>query len=86
MARMWINNLAPDVTEAELADFLRRYGFPPHASSEVVGAGDGGRRAMVVTFSGVDEETLRQLQPRVHGVFFRGTTLHVQVAPPARRA
>ncbi len=85
MARLWINNVSDEVSDADLVSFLGRYGFPtPSVSSSFAGALPQ-RRAVVVTFDGVDEETLRRLQPRIHGVFFQGSTLHVQVAPPARQ-
>ena len=84
MARLWINNLSPAVNDEELRSFLQRYGFPePDALTDVAGE-DGQRRAVVATYADVDEHALRQLQPRIHGVFFKDRTLHVQVAPPQR--
>jgi RNA recognition motif-containing protein len=85
MARLWINNLSPDVGDNDVTNFLQRYGFPPHARINAVADEQGRRRAVVLTYEGIDEQVLRNLQPRVHGVYFMGSTLHVQVAPPARR-
>ncbi len=85
MARMWINNVSDETSDADLVDFIGRYGFPPPASSSSIAGALPQRRAVVLTFDGIDEETLRRLQPRIHGVFFQGSTLHVQVAPPARK-
>jgi RNA recognition motif. (a.k.a. RRM, RBD, or RNP domain) len=81
MARLWINNLPPDTDEDELAALLEKYGFPPFDRLVPV---PGARPATVLTFDAVDEEMLRRLQPRLHGVCFRDHVLNVQVAPPAR--
>jgi RNA recognition motif-containing protein len=81
MARLWINNLPPDATEDELAALLEKYGFPPFDQLTPV---PGERMAAILEFNEVDEDLLRRLQPRLHGVFFRDHTLNVQVAPPPR--
>jgi RNA recognition motif-containing protein len=81
MSRLWISNLPPDANAEEMLALLTKYGFPPFVDMTVM---PGSRPAAVFTFDGVDEETLRQLQPRVHGLYVRERTLHVQVAPPAR--
>ncbi|MDZ7651758.1 MAG: RNA-binding protein [Burkholderiaceae bacterium] len=81
MARLWINNLPPDATEDEVAGLLEKYGFPPFDSLAPV---PGERLAAVLTFDTVDEDLLRRLQPRLHGVYFREHVLNVQVAPPPR--
>jgi hypothetical protein len=81
MARLWINNLPPDANEDELAVLLEKYGFPPFDGLSPV---PGARLAAVLTFDAVNEELLRRLQPRLHGVSYRDHVLHVQVAPPER--
>lgn len=86
MARLWISNVSDEVSDEDLLSFLDRYGFPPPKASSSVAGAIVQRRALGVTFEGVDEEALRRLQPRVHGVFFQGSTLRLRVAPPARKA
>lgn len=81
MARLWINNAPPDATEDELAALLEKYGFPPFDGLTQV---PGAQPAVVLTFDAVDEDLLRRLQPRLHGVSFRDHVLNVQVAPPRR--
>jgi hypothetical protein len=81
MARLWINNLPSDASEDELAALLEKYGFPPFDALTPM---PGARLTAVLTFDAVDEELLRRLQPRLHGVSFRDHVLNVQVAPPPR--
>jgi hypothetical protein len=83
MARLWLSNIPDDVTDDEIAGWLEKYGFPPCDEIQRV-AGDGSRPAAVISFPDLDEETLRRLQPRIHGVYVRNKTLHAQVAPPPR--
>lgn len=83
MANLWLNNLPPDVTDDEIAGWLEKYGFP--RCDEIMHVrNEGSSPAAIVSFPDVDEETLRRLQPRIHGVFVRNTTIRAQVAPPPR--
>ncbi len=83
MANLWLSNLPADVTDDEISGWLEKYGFPPCDDILRV-PGDGSRPGAVVAFADVDEDTLRRLQPRIHGVFVRGKTISAQVAPPPR--
>jgi RNA recognition motif-containing protein len=81
MARLFINNLPPDFTEDELAALLEKYGFPAYDEFTAM---PGARVAAVLAYNDLDEDLLRKLQPRLHGVFVREHVLHVQVASPPR--
>lgn len=83
MAKLWIGNLPPDVDETELSDFLQKFGFPPFDEMLHV-PGDGTRPAAQLSFSDLDAETLRRLQPRVHDTVWKDRRLNVQVPPPER--
>jgi RNA recognition motif-containing protein len=78
MAKLWISNLAPDVTDDDLRAFLTKYGFPEAGEIERIGA-DGPRPGATVTFPGKTTSELGALATRVHDMFWRGHTLNVQV-------
>lgn len=83
MASLWLTNLPADATDDEISGWLEKYGFPPCDEIARV-PGDGTRPGAIVAFADLDEEVLRRLQPRIHGVFVRGKTIRAQVAPPVR--
>lgn len=82
MADLLLGNLPPSVTDAEINALLAKYGFPPFdAIQRVEGAG---HPAALLSYQHASEEGLRQLQPRIHHLFWNERTLNVQVMPPAR--
>jgi hypothetical protein len=83
MADLWIGNINADASDEEITEFLGRYGFPAfdHIRRE---PGTGARPAVILSFSGLDENALRLLQPRVHSVFWKDREIVVQVMPPRR--
>jgi hypothetical protein len=83
MADLWIGNVEADTSEAELKEFLERYGFPPFDGIQLM-PGTGERPAVVLTFSNVEAEALRMLQPRVDNLFWKNRTITVQVMPSGR--
>lgn len=78
MAKLWLGNLASDVTDDELRAFLAKYGFPEPGEIERVG-GEGPRPAATVAFHATPSSELAQLAARIHDVFWRGHTLNAQV-------
>lgn len=80
MAKLWIVNVPPDVSEVELAEFLEKYGLPRFDEFLSV-PGDGTRPAVSLSYRDLDEATLSRLQPRVHGMQWKGRRLAVQVMP-----
>ena len=83
MANLWMENVDADTSEAEIKEFLNRYGFPPFDAIQYV-PGTGQHPAVVLSFNHVEEEALRLLQPRIHNIFWRDRTIAVQVIPPER--
>jgi hypothetical protein len=78
MARLLLGNLEPGATDAEIRDFLVKYGFPPFDDIERE-PGDGSRPGAVVTFSGIDPGRLTTLQDRVHHMFWKKRKLSARV-------
>lgn len=81
MADLWLGNVASDVSDEEIKDFLIKYGFPPCDSIEHF-PGDGSRPAVQVAFNQLSREALRRLQPRIDDMFWRNRRLTVQVIAP----
>ena len=78
MAALWIGNIAPDTTDEELKAFLEKYGFPAFDAIERM-PGDGSRPAAVLRFDTTPALALRQLQSRVHNLFWKQRRLNVEV-------
>ena len=79
MAKLWVGNMAPEVTEEDLKAFLVKYGFPEANAIERIGS-EGTHPGAMVVFAGKTTSELRELAARVHGMYWRGHTLNVQVA------
>lgn len=82
MAELLLGNIDEHVTDAEINEFLERYGFPQYdAIQRIEGSG---RPAALLTFHAASEEGLRRLQSRINNLFWREHTISAQVMPPAR--
>ena len=73
---LWIGNIAPEVTDEELANFVVKYGCPRPARIERV-LGDGSRPAAVLAFEG-DGSVISKAQLRLNGMYWNGRQLLVQ--------
>lgn len=80
MADVWIGNVDEGATDDEIREFLIRYGFPPFDTIRRV-EGTGARPAVMLGFNDLDHSALRNLQSRIHNVFWKNRTLMVQVMP-----
>jgi hypothetical protein len=80
MAELWVGNIESETTDDEIKAFLCGYGFPPFDSIQRV-SGTGARPAVLLGFNDVGAHALRNLQPRVHNLFWKHRTLNVQVMP-----
>jgi len=75
---LWIGNIAPEVTDEELTEFVVKYGCPRPERIERV-PGDGSRPAALLAFgAGGDGKLLSQAQLRLNGMYWKGRQLLVQ--------
>ena len=75
--KLWIGNLAPEVTDDDLKAFAAKYGCPAPARIERV-PGDGSRPAAVLVFDDAPDKAVYDAQLRLHDMFWKGRRLFVQ--------
>jgi hypothetical protein len=80
MAELMLGNVEESVTDEEIGEFLTRYGFPQFSSIERI-PGAGSRPAALVHFDDVSADGLRNLQPRIHNLFWNGRTISALLLP-----
>ncbi|MEC5385537.1 hypothetical protein VVD49_07365 [Uliginosibacterium sp. H3] len=78
MTRLLLSNIAPGTSEEDVAEFLTKYGFPAFDTLEHV-TGDDSRPSVILTFGDASINTLTNLQPRIHGLYWKERTLSAQV-------
>ena len=78
MTRLLLGNVEPGTPDAEIRDFLVKYGFPPF-DAIVQEPGDGSRPSVVLTFTGTDATALDKLKERVHDIYWKKRKLSVRV-------
>jgi hypothetical protein len=74
--KLWMGNIAPDTTEAELRAFLERYGMSTVVSVQRL-ADEGLRPAAIVDVAAATEQVQRLTQ-RLNGMYWKGRSLTVQ--------
>ena len=74
MVHLLLGNVESAASDDEIKAFLVKYGFPPFDDIEHL-PGDGSRPAVQLTFKDIGPETLRSLQPRIHGMFWKNRKL-----------
>jgi hypothetical protein len=78
MSQLMLGNIEPGTSDDEIQEFLKRYGFPPY--DEIVHVpGEGSRPAVKLTFNSLDPEALRNLQPRIHDLFWKNRRVTASV-------
>jgi RNA recognition motif-containing protein len=75
--KLWIGNMAPEVTDEELREFLGKYGLHEIAVIERV-PGDGSRPGAIISFAKTDIKQLGALALRLDGLFWKGRRIVVQ--------
>ncbi len=74
--QLWIGNLAPDTTDDEIRDLVRKY-----AKLEISNIrredGDGSQPAAVLKFEEGNREELYEAQRRLNGRYWKERTLRV---------
>lgn len=78
MAVLFLGNVDAGTTDEEVRDFLTKYGFPACDEIEHV-QGDGTHPGVTLIFNELDPEALRKLQPRIHGMFWKGHKINAMV-------
>ena len=74
--QLWIGNLAPDTTDDELRELVRKYAKLEVARIRREDA-DGAHPGAVLEFEGVDRGALYEAQRRLNGMFWKEHTLRV---------
>ncbi len=78
MAFLLLSNIEPGTTDQEIKLFLIKYGFPEY--SEIVRMnGDSSRPSARLAFSMLDINLLGKLRDRIHGIFWKGRKISVQL-------
>jgi hypothetical protein len=74
--QLWVSNLAPDTTDDELRELVRKY-----TKLEIARIrreeGDGSHPAAVLEFEQGDRTELYEAQRRLNGMFWKNNTLRV---------
>jgi hypothetical protein len=68
---LWIGNIAPEVTDEELGEFVVKYGCPRPERIERV-PGDGSRPAAVLAFGTDAADLVSKAQLRLNGMYWKG--------------
>ncbi|HET9701609.1 MAG TPA: RNA-binding protein [Burkholderiales bacterium] len=76
---IWIGNLAPGTTEAEVRALLEKYGFPEPTGILAV-PGDGMRPGFMLEYEGLHAEGIRQFVDRLDGLYWKGRSIVVSIA------
>jgi hypothetical protein len=75
MERLWLANIAPETSDDELKELVKRYA-PDIDCTEIQRVeGDGSRPAAVMSFSGKRFDSLGKLKLRLDGLYWKGRKL-----------
>jgi RNA recognition motif-containing protein len=74
--KLWIGNIAPETSDDDLRELLKKYGATEVATIERV-AEEGSRPAAMVEVA-ASQEDLYKLTQRLNGLFWKGRSLTAQ--------
>ena len=74
--KLWIGNIAPETTDDELLELVKKYGAVEVTSVERV-AEDGSRPAAILEVV-AGQEVLYRLTQRLNGLYWKGRSLTAQ--------
>jgi RNA recognition motif. (a.k.a. RRM, RBD, or RNP domain) len=75
MNKLWMANLAPEVTDEDLKQFIGKYA-PGIECTEIVRVdGDGSRPGAILSFAINDMSDMSQISSRLNGMFWHGRAL-----------
>ena len=76
--RLWIGNMAPDTTDDEIREFVKKYA-PELECTEIQRVeGTGTRPAAMLRFAGNSDAQLGTLALRLQGMYWKGRSLNCQ--------
>lgn len=76
---LWIGNIAPGTTDEELVEFVKKYAPDLECKGVERVEGDGSRPAAVLQFPDAEIGVVERVQMRLHGMYWKGRELFVQV-------
>jgi RNA recognition motif-containing protein len=76
---LWIGNIAPDTTDEELIEFVKKYAADLECKGVERVEGDGSRPAAVLSFPDAEFGAMERVQMRLHGMHWKGRDLWVMV-------
>ncbi len=76
--RIWIGNMASGTTDDEIKDLVKKY-FPDLECTEIQRVeGSGTRPGAMLRFAGATSKQLSNLALRLHGMYWKGSSLNCQ--------
>jgi RNA recognition motif-containing protein len=75
---LWIGNIAPDTTDEEVIEFVKKYAPDLECKGVERVEGDGSRPAAVLSFPDAEIGAVERVQMRLHGMYWKGRELFVQ--------
>jgi len=76
--KLWIGNIAPDTTDEELREFVKKYAPDLECTKIQRIDGDGSRPAAQLEFKDTPYGSVEKISMRLHGMYWKGRELYVQ--------
>ena len=76
--KLWIGNIAPETSDDEIRDFVKKYAPDLECKTIQRVEGDGSRPAASIEFVDAPYGSLEKVSMRLHGMYWKGRELLVQ--------
>jgi len=76
--KLWIGNIAPETTDEEIREFVRKYAPDLECTTIQRVEGDGSRPAATLEFADTPYGSVEKISMRLHGMHWKGRELFVQ--------
>jgi RNA recognition motif-containing protein len=76
--KLWIGNIAPDTSDDEIRDFIKKYAPDLECKKIQRVEGDGSRPAASIEFVDTPYGSVEKISLRLHGMHWKGRELFVQ--------